>query len=88
MDKTERMLSLVAEWRSSGMTQKAFCREAGIKPGTFSYWVSRSRQGDKSGFAELLPERVTELEVVYPNGVKIKVPSGDANTLSLLIRLY
>ena len=85
------MLLLVAEWRSSGMTQKAFCREAGIKLGTFSYWVSRSRQGDKSGFAELLPGKsalAKELEVIFPNGVRIKVPSGDVHTLSRLIRLY
>lgn len=91
MDKTERMLSLVATWRSSGLTKKAFCREAGIKPGTFSYWVSRSRQEEKSGFAELLPDKgalAKELEVIFPNGVRIKVPSGDVHTLSRLIRLY
>jgi hypothetical protein len=29
MDKAERMLSFVAKWRSSGMTQKAFCQEVG-----------------------------------------------------------
>lgn len=90
MEKTERMLGLVAEWRGSGMTQKEFCLEAGIKLGTFSYWVSRSRESEK-GFIPLTPERThqtKEVELTYPNGVKIKVASGDVKTLSQLIRLY
>ena len=28
MEKTERMLALVKQWRSSGMSQKEFCQEA------------------------------------------------------------
>ena len=85
------MLSLVEEWRRSGMTKKAFCREAGIKPGTFSYWVSRSGQGDKSGFVELLPDKNTsakEVVVIFPNGVTLKVAPGDVHTLSRLIKLF
>lgn len=90
MEKTERMLSLVEQWRGSGMTQKEFCMEAGIKLGTFSYWVSRSRENEK-GFMPLMPEKnnlTKEVELTYPNGVKIKIPSGDLKTLAQLIRLY
>lgn len=90
MEKTERMLALVKQWRSSGMSQKEFCLEAGIKLGTFSYWVSRSKESEK-GFVPLVPEKNTstkEIELIYPNGVKLKIASGDLKTLAQLIRLY
>lgn len=90
MEKTERKLALVKQWRSSGMSQKEFCLEAGIKLGTFSYWVSRSKESEK-GFVPLVPKKdnpTKEIELIYPNGVKIKVPSGDIGILAQLIRLY
>ncbi len=30
-------------WRSSGLTQAAYCREHHLKPSTFSNWLSRDK---------------------------------------------
>jgi len=43
------MLSLVEEWRVSGLTQKVFCSLRGIKVSTLCYWVSRSQVRDLVG---------------------------------------
>jgi len=91
MEKTQQMLDFVKQWRESGLTQKEFCMEAGIKPGTFSYWVSRSREAGKKGFIPLMPIVSIppgDFEVIYPNGVKLKISSPDLKTLAGLIRLY
>ncbi|WP_016991451.1 IS66 family insertion sequence element accessory protein TnpA, partial [Flavobacterium sp. ACAM 123] len=37
MDKNEFMLSRVESWKQSGLSQQAYCDQAGIKLGTFSY---------------------------------------------------
>jgi hypothetical protein len=91
MEKTQQMLALVKQWRESGLTQKEFCRASEIKMGTFNYWVSRSREVEKKGFISLMPETghsQKEFEVIYPNGVRLKLSSIDLKTLAGLIRLY
>lgn len=40
------MLTLVSDWRTSGLTQEAFSTQHGIKAATFSYWVARSKETD------------------------------------------
>lgn len=87
-EKRARMLSLVSDWRSSGQTQKDFCAMHGIKIGTFSYWVAQSREISEPSFIALEPTCITShVEVIYPNGVKLKV-DGDLGLLSQLIHLY
>ena len=87
-EKRERMLSLVGEWRSSGQTQKDFCALHGIKMGTFSYWVAQSRDLSNPSFIALMPNSsASSVEIIYPNGVKLKV-DGDLGLLSRLIHLY
>jgi hypothetical protein len=34
----------IERWRSSGMTQKDYCRQNGLKWSTFQYWKQRLRQ--------------------------------------------
>ena len=92
MRKVEEMFTLVEEWQSSGQTQKIFCQEQGIKPGTFAYWLRKKRQNGEStgGF---LPVRVSRdlgtdpVEVIYPNGVRVRVAQADLEVISGLVRL-
>ncbi|WP_374163617.1 helix-turn-helix domain-containing protein [Arcticibacter sp. MXS-1] len=91
MDQRERMKAEVARWRESGLTQKEFSRQLGMKVATFAYWVSRSKESEKKkGFLPLVPVAgsVEAVEVSYPNGVRIKVPASDLKTISQLIHLY
>ena len=85
------MLSLVADWRSSGLTQKAFCELHHLKVATLGYWVARSKEKDmqSSGFIELSGRSLsqeTHIEIIYPTGVRLKV-GHDLGLIAQLIRL-
>ena len=38
MDKREKMYLLVAQWRESGLTRKAFAQQHGLTDHTLEYW--------------------------------------------------
>lgn len=85
------MKAEVERWRQSGLTQKEFSQQLGIKVATFAYWVSRSKEENKIGFVPLrLGQRdlAGDIEITYPNGVPLKVSSSDPGVLSQLIHLY
>lgn len=93
MDKKEHMLAQVEAWRESGLTQRSYCEQAGIKPATFSYWIQKSKnqQEDLIGFIEI--KRSTAIlenkyEVIYPNGVSVRLETNNLKELSALINLY
>ena len=77
------MFALVDQWKTSGVTQKAFCAEQGINTHTFSYWVAKHKQigsgkpaggfvgVDVSGLVESPPVRIA-----YPNGVVVSCPAN------------
>lgn len=47
MDRTTRRkywLSHIDGWRSSGLSQSAYCREQGLALGTFHYWKRQSER--------------------------------------------
>ena len=85
------MLSLVADWHSSGLTQKAFCALHDIKVTTLGYWVARSKEVEmqRNGFIALsggLTSKETQVEIIYPTGVRLKV-GHDLRLIAQLIRL-
>lgn len=72
----QQMEAAVASFRSSGLTQREFCRRENIKPPTFSYWcrtVNGTSPTPAAGFTEVTaPVESAGLEVVFPNGVTIR----------------
>lgn len=50
----KEMEAVVASYRSSGLTPRAFCEREGIKLPTFSYWFRRVSQDNSAsgGFVE------------------------------------
>lgn len=90
-EKRERMLSLVAEWKASGLTQKAFGKLHGIRVATLGYWVSRAKEQESctGGFIEMTAAstlKSDQVEIIYPSGIRLKV-SRDLSLISQLIRL-
>lgn len=84
------MLSMISDWHQSGMSKKRYCEEKGINEATFYYWFSRSKekQADSGSFISI--DKISnkhEVEVIYPNGVRIKV-EHDLALVSQLIQLY
>ena len=66
----------VASWRSTGLSQRAWCLRHGILPQTFGYWCRRLSSRDA-----MLPVLVqtggeaAPVEVVLGNGVSLRLPS-------------
>lgn len=84
------MLAMITDWQQSGLSKKRYCEENGINEATFYYWFSRSKENDTASgsfIAMSKPGRESAIEVIYPNGVRIKADT-DLGLLSQLIRLY
>ena len=86
----------IESWRSSGMTQVAFCREHELKVHQFTYWKKRIVQTEAEGkFVSLNlssftnkqpPQPGCPLRVVVSNGLKVEVEAGfDPDLLGQLI---
>lgn len=96
MNLKEEMLLLMKEFESSGLTQKEFSASKDLGFHKFNYWYRKLKREKQASPGFVLVDtgsRVASivgdpLEVVYPNGVKLKVACGDLSLLSRLIRLY
>ena len=83
------------EFAGSWQSQKEFSASRGIALPTFNYWFRKLRKEKEgpSGFVRVdtgaVPSGTGEqLELVYPNGVKLKTASSDLSLIAGLIRLY
>lgn len=84
------MFAMIADWQQSGMSKKRYCAEKGINEATFYYWYSRNKESISSPGSFISIDRTSkkrEVEVIYPNGVRIKADT-DLSLLSQLILLY
>ena len=91
MKKAEQMHLVVQQWKESGLTQKVYCEMIGVKRTTFANWVKRSKGQPGKGFIAITPptEPVSEsIEIIYPNGVRLKFSISQLHVLSELIRFY
>ena len=86
------MLPLVEQWQQSGMSQRAFCQQHHLKVSTFGYWVGRSKQSQAcpGGFSPIDVSGASagqQVEIIYPNGVKLAVGTQDLRLIGQLIGL-
>ena len=67
------------QWKTSGLTQKAYCREYGIKYSTFGYWLKVSLQKCSNNISRdfiELPQHIStskSIELTFPNGVILRM---------------
>jgi hypothetical protein len=79
-----KMFAHIERWRSSGLTQRAYCRKARINHGGFYYWLTQFTEhivfeAAPAGFIpltvqvqeEIVSERII---VTGPNGMEIFFP--------------
>lgn len=91
----EEMTRLVLEYEASGQTQKSFSESKGMGLHKFNYWY-RKLKGEGAqpgGFHKIesgvpRPDRDFGVELVYPNGVVLRLESADPDLVSHLVRLY
>lgn len=92
MSKQEEMYNLVTQYRNSGLSAKAFSKEKGISPTTFDYWIRKKKEEDRpGGFVQVATggkSFTRELELIYPNGVKLQMNSADLGLIARLVKLY
>ena len=90
-EKRIQMLSMIADWQQSGKSKREYYQEKGISEASFYYWLSRSKEKDTSNGRFIAVDKKSsqrsDIEVIYPNGVRIKAGS-DLTLISQLIRLY
>lgn len=91
----EEMTRLVREYETSGQTQKLFSESNGIGFHKFNYWYRKLQREAASpgGFHKIessvpRPVRDCRAELVYPNGVVLRLDSADPELVSRLVRLY
>ncbi|GAB3011272.1 hypothetical protein GCM10027284_33210 [Cyclobacterium sediminis] len=91
----EEMVELVHEFETSGQTQKLFSESKGIGFHKFNYWYRKLKREavTPEGFQKIenhtpRSTKNCKAELVYPNGVVLRVDSADPDLVSLLIRLY
>jgi transposase-like protein len=73
----EEKEAMVAQYRESGLTQKAFAQREGLKFSTFTSWVQgRRKAGRKVRFAELPTPAMAGLAVQLPDGTVIRGTSA------------
>jgi len=89
--KEAEMFNLIRQWEESDENREAFCKANNLTISTFSYWRTKYRKsqaGTLDGFIELKPSSGSVLEIVYPNGVMLRMPpTTTLSELKVLIRM-
>jgi len=87
------MFALISQWESGNENRETFCNRHRITVATFSYWrtkyLKEKNQAPTPQFIELQPQVTNTLEIIYPNGVIVKLaqnsPVSDLQTMIQLI---
>lgn len=84
------MFSHIEAWQESRKTQKLYCAEKNIPHSVFQYWRRKFRnereESNCDDFAELIVGGTSPgMEIVYPNGVILRLPQG---TDPRMVRAY
>jgi len=81
---------LIAEFRSSGLTQAAFCRQWELNPTTFSGWLRMDRQETAPvSFCEVqVPAAVSSQPIVVglPGGAQVQIPCESAGSFAATLK--
>lgn len=94
MSKQEVMFKHIENWKQSGLTQTTYCQQQNLKLPTFNYWVVKyhkleSPSSDSKFITIEKQSRLVEnaYEIVYPNGVILRVGTGNIAEVSTLLKL-
>ena len=92
-------VSMIASCKNSGLTVKSYCLKEKIHIHVYYYWLSRLQTMEPQEAGRIYPVIIEKpgqekrlidhnLEITYPNGIKITVPAGcGTNLLHELIHI-
>ncbi len=92
---SEEMHHHIELWQQSKTSQKQYCNENNLAYHKFIYWLHKIRQVQNPLDGMFIPVKtrpatrtfVTDLEITYPNGVRLRLSPGSFEHISRLIRL-
>jgi len=83
-ERTQYWQDHITQWQVSGLTQKAYCQEQGLRYATFGYWVRKLRAATEevgtlsSGFVPVTAATSPSgLTLALPNGLEIRGIEAD-----------
>ena len=91
MSKEQKMFALIEEFEGSPLNGRDFCKDKGLLPSTFYYWKKKKASKTTSeGFVEITPPHSSDrtLELIYPNGIRLRLEASQLSLISKLLRLY
>ena len=91
----EEMQYHIRSWQHSNQSQKNYCAENNLSYPKFIYWLHRNREGENLPDQVFIPVKtkpaartsVADVEITYPNGVRLRVSPDSFEYISRLIRL-
>jgi len=91
----EEMRYHIQSWQQGKQSQQEYCHENNLAYHKFIYWHSKFRRKQNPIEQAFIPVHMEqpvlssslELEIAYPNGVRLRVPSGNVQFIGQLIRL-
>lgn len=96
MTRQEQMYRLIEDQQAGNQTATSFCQQRGIKLGTFNYWLRKKKQDVESSSSSSSSSFIAidtnatpqgEAELIYPNGVRLRLENFDAHKIRQLISL-
>ena len=102
MNKQERvaqaaeMQDHIQAWQQSEQSQLRYCQENNLTYHKFVYWLSKIRRKQHPVDQVFIPVGIkrsssfipTDIEIIFPNGVRLRVASGSMEIVGRLIRLF
>ena len=102
MNKQERlslereMQDHIQSWQQSNQSQQQYCRENNLTYHKFVYWISKIRRHQTPADEVFIPVGMkksstfipADVEITYPNGVRLRVAPGSMEIVGRLIRLF
>lgn len=71
------MLNMVASWRQSGLSQKAYCEQHGVHYHAFHYWFKRYRQQNEPDTAKgFIPVQIQGSSTALQAGIEVIFTDG------------
>lgn len=77
-ERQAEMFNLVAQWRGSGQTQRAFCTANNLSAAKLGYWIRRFKEYEQpADFVSMLPPLAGHavLTISYANGTQLNFSS-------------
>ena len=92
---SEQMHHHIQAWQQSKTTQTQYCISNNLAYHKFIYWLKKTREAQNPADGIFIPVKtrpasrtfVTDVEITYPNGVRLRLSPENFDHISRLIRL-